>query len=265
MRAAEGIDLASGHHEIEWYGDRGAAALTPTFVFLHEGLGCVALWRDFPARLCARLNLPGFAYSRLGYGRSDKGTRPLPVNYHMLEAVEVLPAVLAAVGIDRPILIGHSDGGTIALLTAALPVTPKPLAVVTLAAHVFNEDVTVSGIERARAAFTTTSLRDRLARYHGDNLDQAFWGWCDVWLSPAFRDWNIEGWLPAVRCPVLVMQGVDDGYGSARQVAAICAGVCGPSEAMLLDGVGHAPHLEAPDEVISAIERFLRRHRLIDV
>lgn len=235
----------------------------PTLVFLHEGLGCVALWRDFPERLVARTGLPGFLYSRLGYGRSDPRPGPLPLDYHEPAAVDELPKILAAAGITRPLLIGHSDGGTIALLYAARGVRPPPLAVVTLAAHVFNEEVTIAGIERTKVAFETTDLRARLARYHGENVDGAFRGWCDVWLSAPFRDWNIESCLPAIRCPLLVIQGEEDPYGSPRQVSAICAGAGGEAEPALLPALGHAPHLEDPDTVIATISDFLGRHHLL--
>lgn len=235
------------------------AAGAPTLVFLHEGLGCVSLWRDFPARLAARTGLPGFVYSRLGYGRSDPGRRPLPLDYHTPEATDVLPKVLAAAAIARPILVGHSDGGTIALLNAAAHLAPEPLAAVTLAAHVFNEDITIAGIEQARLAFETTDLPARLARHHGENTEGAFRGWCDAWLSPPFRDWNVEACLPAITCPLLVIQGEADIYGSPRQVAAICAGAGGTAEPALLTGLGHAPHLEDPGRVIGAIAGFLAR------
>ncbi len=241
----------------------GAAANAPVLVFLHEGLGCVALWRDFPARLAARTGLAAFLYSRLGYGRSDPGARPFPLDYHTPEAVVVLPAILRMAGIARPILIGHSDGGTIALLNAAAHIAPQPVAVVTLAAHVFNEAVTISGIERTKEAFAAAGLRDRLARYHGENVDGAFHGWCDAWLDPAFRAWNIEAALPAIGCPALVIQGEADPYGSPQQVAAICAGAAGHAEPALLAGLGHAPHLEAPEAVAGRIAEFLARHRVI--
>jgi pimeloyl-ACP methyl ester carboxylesterase len=230
-----------------------------TLVLLHEGLGCCALWRAFPSALAKRTGLAAFAYSRAGYGRSSPGTRPLPFDYHRGEAADVLPKVLAAAGIARPVLIGHSDGGTIALIHAA-SATPPPTAVVTMAAHVFNEEVTLRGIEAAREAFAATDLRQRLSVYHGDNVDGAFWGWCDAWLSPAFRDWNVEDVLPAVTCPVLVIQGEDDHYGTSAQVDAIAGQVAGPSRRLILPHCGHAPHLEQPEETCAAIAAFLADH-----
>lgn len=231
----------------------------PTLVLLHEGLGCCALWRAFPSALARCTGLPVLAYSRAGYGRSSPGQRPLPLDYHAIEALEVLPKVLAAAGISRPVLIGHSDGGTIALIYAA-SAAAQPLAVVTMAAHVFNEEVTLRGIEAAREAFTSTDLRQRLSVYHGDNVDGAFWGWCDAWLSPLFRDWNVEEVLPAISCPVLVIQGADDHYGTVAQVEAIAGQVSGPARRLILSQCGHAPHLEQPEEACAAIAEFLAAH-----
>jgi pimeloyl-ACP methyl ester carboxylesterase len=231
----------------------------PTLVLLHEGLGCCALWRTFPSALVRRTGLSTFAYSRAGYGRSSPGRRPLPPDYHSVEALEVLPKVLAAAGISRPVLIGHSDGGTIALIYAGEAASP-PQAVVTMAAHVFNEEVTVRGIEAAREAFANTDLRQRLSVYHGDNVDQAFWGWCDAWLSPAFRSWSVEAVLPEVSCPVLVIQGKDDHYGTVAQVDAIAGQVSGPAQRLILQDCGHAPHLEQPEKSCGAIADFLAAH-----
>ena len=164
--------------------------------------------------------------------------------------------VLAAAGIGRSILVGHSDGGTIALLHAAGGRADGTLAIVTMAAHVFVEDVTIEGIRETKRAWEQEGLRDRLARWHGANVDGAFHGWCDVWLDPAFRDWNIERRLPAVRVPVLAMQGADDQYGTPAQIEAIARRVSGPAEALLLPGAGHSPHLDQPDVAIAAIRRF---------
>jgi pimeloyl-ACP methyl ester carboxylesterase len=234
----------------------------PTLVLLHEGLGCCGLWRTFPSALVRRTGLAAFAYSRAGYGRSSPGRRPLPLDYHSIEALEVLPKVLAATGIAKPVLIGHSDGGTIALIHAGKAPSP-PMAVVTMAAHVFNEGATLQGIEAARQAFATTDLRQRLSVYHGDNVDHAFWGWCDAWLSRDFRTWSVEAVLPGVSCPVLVIQGEDDHYGTAAQVDAIAGQVSGPAERLILPRCGHAPHLEQPEKTCSAIADFLAAHDII--
>ena len=239
--------------EVAWFGD--AAAPGPVLVFLHEGLGCVALWRDVPERLAGLTGRRAFAYSRAGYGRSDPCTLPRPATYHAAEALTVLPAVLDSAGIAEAVLIGHSDGGTIALMAAGRDARIK--GVVTMAAHVFNEAVTLDGIRTARAAWETTDLREKLRRYHGANVDLAFHGWNDTWQRPDFKDWNVEGCLARITCPVLVVQGADDHYGTEAQVAAIAYGVSGPAETLTIPGCGHAPQQEAPDVLFPAIARFV--------
>lgn len=235
----------------------------PTLVFLHEGLGSIALWRDFPTRLCDRLALPGLVYDRWGHGQSEPLDRPRDLRYLHDEAEIFLPEVLAAAAIDCPVLIGHSDGGTIALLYAAR-FPERPPAIVTEAAHVFVEDITVAGIRAAGRAYAETDLATRLARYHGDRTDSLFRAWHDRWLSPEFRAWNIEAELAAVTCPVLVLQGEADQYGTRAQVEAIARAVAGPAETALLPGVGHTPHQEAADRVLELIEGFLRRPLELD-
>ncbi len=213
------------------------------------------MWRDVPETLAGLTGLPAFAYSRAGYGRSEGIPLPRPADYHAPEAYDVLPAVLDAAGIGRAVLIGHSDGGTIALMAAGRD--PRIHGVVTMAAHVFNEDVTIRGIRAARKAWRETALRDRLRRYHGDNVEAAFFGWNDTWLTDAFRTWNVTDCLPSVTCPVLVVQGADDQYGTAAQVHAIASGVSGPARDLILPGCGHSPHLEAPDSLLPEIARFI--------
>lgn len=252
-----------GHRlECRWIGPGPAEAAT--LVFLHEGLGCVGLWKDFPDRLAERTGLGALVYSRPGYGRSDPVADLLPVDYHLTEAFEVLPRVLETAGVRRAVLVGTSDGGTIALMYAGRGDTPDPWrgridAVISMAAHVFNEDVTIRGIEEARAAYETTNVRDKLARYHGDNVDWAFWSWCNVWLSPAFRDWNVERFLPAIAVPVLVVQGENDHYGTLAQVEAITGQVSGPAEKAIIADCGHSPYLERPDATLEVMARFIER------
>jgi pimeloyl-ACP methyl ester carboxylesterase len=234
-----------------------AAAGAP-LVFLHEGLGCITLWRDFPARLCQRLGRPGIVYDRWGYGRSEPLDRPRQPGYLHDEARLFLPAVLQALEEPRAILVGHSDGGTIALLfAAAFPETAA--AVVTEAAHVFVEEVTLEGIRKAVDAYAATDLPARLARHHGERTDAVFRAWHETWLSPAFRGWNIEGELPRITCPTLVLQGEDDEYGTRAQVEAIVRGVSGPAESVLIPGCAHVPHHQAQDRVLDLIESFLGR------
>jgi pimeloyl-ACP methyl ester carboxylesterase len=225
-------------------------------VFLHEGLGSAGLWRDFPGRVAEAVGRPTtLVYSRLGYGRSAPVALPRPVSYMHDEALEALPSLLDETGIDRPVLVGHSDGASIALIHAGagFPVD----ALVLLAPHVFVEDRSIAGIEAATVAYEEGDLRRRLARHH-DDVDGAFRGWNDVWLSPSFRSWDITGVLPAITCPVLVVQEQDDPYGTLAQVDAIERGVSGPVERLVLPGTGHSPHLDHPDAVIAAIMSVLR-------
>jgi pimeloyl-ACP methyl ester carboxylesterase len=222
----------------------------PAIVLLHEGLGSIGLWRDVPRALHDATGRRTVAYSRAGYGRSGPVPLPRPLTYMHHEADVVLPALFTALGIERPVLVGHSDGASIALLAAGagLPVA----ALVLLAPHVIVEGVSVAAIAAARAAYAETDLRDRLARHH-DDVDVAFRGWNDAWLDPAFRDWNITDRLPGITAPMLVIQGADDPYGTTRQLDLIEAGVRGPFERLVLPGVGHAPHLEDEATVFAAI------------
>ncbi|PKN35114.1 MAG: alpha/beta hydrolase [Deltaproteobacteria bacterium HGW-Deltaproteobacteria-19] len=229
----------------------------PAILFLHEGLGSIGQWRDFPEALCARTGTAGFVYDRLGYGRSDTLPAPRTVRYLHDEALKALPAVLDALGLERPFLVGHSDGGTIALLFAA-EYPDRVRGVITEAAHVFVEEETLRGIREAVDLYRTTDLRERMARYHGDKVDAVFSGWADTWLSAEFRDWNVESFLPRVSCPLLVIQGVDDRYGTPAQVEAIVCGAAGPAEALLLPDCGHIPHQQARDRVLDAMTRFIR-------
>ncbi len=232
----------------------------PVLVFLHDGLGCVATWRDLPDRLAARTGLAAFVYSRAGYGASVSIPLPRPLDYEHREALDVLPRLLDVAGIDRCVLVGHSDGATMALIHAASAPAPRVNAIVAIAPHVFNEARSIDGIRRTFAAFRSGDLRARLARLHGDNVDCAFHGWADTWLHPEFRRWSITRELPKIRVPVLVIQGEADEYGSLAQVGAIVEGVSGPAETLVLPGCGHAPHRERATETEDAIAAFLHRH-----
>lgn len=251
------FDLYLGGQRLEaaWWGPLADAA--PTLVLLHEGLGCVDLWRDFPARLAAASGCGVLAYSRLGYGRSDPCPLPRPLTYMHDEALQVLPALLATVRVRDVILVGHSDGGSIALVHAGGCESPALRGVVTLAAHVFCEELSVRSIAAAKTAFEAGELRARLARYHGTNVDCAFRGWNDAWLDPEFRHWNLESYLPGIRVPVLALQGRDDEYGTGAQVDAIVAG-CG-AESLLLDDCGHAPQRDREQATLAAVTGFARR------
>ncbi len=227
----------------------------PPLVFLHEGLGSIDLWRGVPDEIAATAGEPTvLTYARHGYGASGPAQMPRPVTYMHHEADVVLPALLEATGLERPVLVGHSDGASIALLYAG---AGNPVAgLACLAPHVFVEAESIAGIEQARAVFESTDMSDRMARYHRDPV-ATFRGWNDVWLNEQFRTWNIEERLGGVTAPVLAIQGCDDQYGTLAQLDAIEAGISGPFQRLELDGIGHSPHTEARDDVVSAIAQFV--------
>lgn len=227
----------------------------PTLVLLHEGLGSVSTWRDFPDALATRTGCPVLVYSRAGHGASPPPDAPRGVRFMHDEATVVLPALLQQFAIDTPVLVGHSDGGSIALIYAG---TRPARGLVLLAPHVFVEDCSIESIARMRELYATTDLRARLARHHAD-VDAAFHGWNDVWLNPAFREWNIEEYLRAITCPVLVLQGEDDEYGTRAQVDAIAAQVSGPVDVELLPRCGHAPHRDQREKVLERVAAFVAR------
>ena len=228
----------------------------PTLVFLHEGLGSLRQWRDFPARLAAATGCGAFSYDRAGYGASSRGRPPpWPITFLHDEA-HALARVLAVAGLDDVVLIGHSDGASIALLHAASG-PPGVRGVVVEAPHVFVEDLTLSTIAAARDAYARDGLRDKLARYHGGNTDDLFYGWSGAWLDPAFRAWNIEAELRSIRTPIAALQGRDDTYGTLAQLDALCEGVSGRCEPHLLDRCGHAPHRDQPDASLALMAEFI--------
>jgi pimeloyl-ACP methyl ester carboxylesterase len=226
----------------------------PAIVMLHEGLGSIAHWRDFPARVAERTGCGVLVYSRYGYGNSDRLAEKRPVDYMHREGEVVLPALLEQLGIANPVLLGHSDGASIAIIFAGkYPQAAR--ALILEAPHVFVEDLSVESIARAKTVYETTDLARKLARYHA-HPDQTFWGWNDIWLDPRFRSWNIEGYLDAIRCPVLVIQGEDDEYGTLRQVEAIRARVP-QAEVLLLPNCRHAPHRDQPEAALERIAKFI--------
>lgn len=231
----------------------------PTLVFLHEGIGSVSLWRDFPDALAAATGCEAVVYSRYGYGQSDVLDGPRTQDYMHHEALVVLPALLAQLGVRHPLPVGHSDGASIALMFAARH--PETHAVVVEAPHVFVEDEAIAGIRAAKVAWETTDLRARLARHHADP-DRTFAGWNDTWLEPSFRAWNIEAFLPGIRCPVLAIQGFDDEYGTMAQPDAVARQVSGPCEVLRLERCGHSPHRDRFEDVRDAIARFVAAHPL---
>jgi pimeloyl-ACP methyl ester carboxylesterase len=239
-----------GGRRIETLELEGDAARRP-LVLLHEGLGSVGLWRDFPRQLADATGRRVIAFSRFGHGRSDRPPAPRTPRFFHEEALEVLPALLPQLGADEPILVGHSDGASIALIHAAQhPVT----SLVLLAPHVVVEDVTVESIRETREQYLTGGLRERMARHH-DDPDSAFWGWCDVWLDPAFRAWSLEPEAAQVSAPMLLIQGADDPYGTLDQLDRIEAHAPGETERLVVPG-GHSPHLDEPAAVVEAIARF---------
>ncbi|MCW5633935.1 MAG: alpha/beta hydrolase [Rubrivivax sp.] len=263
--------MTDGFAEFDWAGRRVRVELawvgadepgSPLVVFLHEGLGSVAMWRDFPERLCRSVGARGLVYSRPGYGRStprapDEHWAP---DFMHRQAHEVLPALLHALGIDgaeRPLwLFGHSDGGSIALLHAKRA-DARLAGLVVLAPHILVEDLSITSIAKARDAYLGTDLRARLAKYH-DDPDSAFWGWNDIWLAPAFRHWSIEAEIGAIRCPVLAMQGLDDEYGTLEQVRGIARRLPG-TRIVEVAQCGHSPHRDQPAVVIEAVSSFMGR------
>ncbi|HEY3125147.1 MAG TPA: alpha/beta hydrolase [Thermoanaerobaculia bacterium] len=241
--------------EYRWIGPRPDRA--PTIVFLHEGLGCLAMWRDFPDRMTSATGCGALVYSRMGYGASDPVPGPRSVRFMHDEALEVLPAVIERFKLEEVILFGHSDGASIAVIYAGALLAPVG-ALVLEAPHVFVEPICIESIARMAREYETTRLRERLARHHGSNTDSMFRTWTDVWLGPEFQHWNIEEYLPAIQSPVLVVQGEDDEYGTVRQVDAVVTQVSGPAESLVLARCGHSPHSDHPDAVLEAAGRFVR-------
>ena len=250
----EQVEVAG--RRLEYYWTRPPAAGETALIFLHEGLGSASLWRDFPAAVSEATSCPALVYSRYGYGGSDVLTEKRSVDYMHHEALEVLPALRAELGIEDPVLVCHSDGASIALIHAGAGKWPVR-ALALEAAHVFVEDESIAGIETAKVAYETTDLPQRLARHHAD-ADKTFFGWNDIWLDPAFRTWNIEDCLAAIACPTLVIQGADDEYGTIAQVEAILDQVSGPVETRMLPACGHSPHRDQRVQTLDAITGFIK-------
>lgn len=248
--------------EHQWIAAQRSAA--PLLVFLHEGLGSIAMWKDFPQRLCDAAQCRGLVYSRPGYGRSTPraAEEAWGLDFMHRQAHEVLPALLDALGVDTqahpPWLYGHSDGASIALLYAA-KFARRIAGAIVLAPHIIVEDLSVASIEGARQAYVDTDLRARLARYH-DDPDSAFWGWNRIWLDPPFRHWSIEREIGTIACPLLAVQGLNDEYGTLEQIRGIARRVP-QAELVELPDCGHSPHRDQADRLIAASVDFLARHR----
>jgi len=248
----EWLDVGGRRLEAAWWGpDAG-----PAIVLLHEGLGCVAMWRGFPARLAEATGRRVFAWSRAGYGASTPIRPPRPLTYMHDEAADWVRPVLDAACVRECILLGHSDGGSIAALYAGTQADARLRGLALLAPHFFVEDISIAGIEAARDRYLTGDLRERLARYHAD-VDGAFWGWNGAWLNPAFRAWDISAEAAGIAVPTLVVQGLADPYGTAAQVAALQSVAGAWVRPALLAGVGHSPHLEATTATLEAVAAFV--------
>ncbi|MDO9566949.1 MAG: alpha/beta hydrolase [Candidatus Desulfaltia sp.] len=251
----EYIRVGGKRMEIAWLGPAPKDA--PTLIFLHEGLGCVNMWHDFPAELSKTTGCGALVYSRLGYGRSDPCFLPRSIRYVHDEGLKVLPELIKTTGIRNCILIGHSDGGSIAIVySGGTPASPLQ-GLITEAAHVFCEEITIRSIQHARKSYQKGGLRQKLEKHHGANTDCAFWGWNNTWLHPDFVNWNIEEYLPAIKKPMLVIQGENDQYGTLAQVDAIARQAGAGAEVIVLPDCGHSPHNEQKAAILKAMADFI--------
>lgn len=243
--------------DYQWVGVSKIAA--PVMVFLHEGLGSVALWKEFPDALCQRLHMRGLVYSRPGYGSSTprNANEFWDVDFMHQQAWDVLPTLLSTLNVKSPWLFGHSDGGSIALLHASR-FTEQCAGAIVVAPHIMVEDISIRSIDEARQAYQDGGLREKLARYH-DDVDSAFFGWNDAWLNPAFRDWSIESELSSIRCPLLAIQGEHDEYGTLRQITDIKVHVP-HTQLLTIADCGHSPHRDQPHAVMTAVSEFFAHH-----
>lgn len=245
-------------HRIEYDFIHASGTDAPVMIFLHEGLGSLSTWKDFPGRVAHATGCNALVYSRYGYGQSDALRAARRVDFMHDEALKALPELLDKLEVQRPILFGHSDGGSIALIHAGG--SGRPIAgVIAMAPHVVIEDISIKSIKAAKQTYETTDLKDRLGRYHA-HPDSAFRGWNDIWLDPEFRNWNIEEFLPPIMCPVLAIQGEDDEYGTMQQIDLI-ARFASDVDLLKLTDCRHSPHLDQPGAVIEAVTRFVDRIR----
>jgi pimeloyl-ACP methyl ester carboxylesterase len=258
MALADSGFLDIGVHKLEYrmIGPRPDAA--PTLVLLHEGLGCVGLWNDFPDKLAKATGCGVLVYSRAGYGQSTPVRLPRPLTYMHDEAHETLPLLLDIIGFERGLLIGHSDGASIAAIYAGSHQDHRVGGLVLMAPHFFTEDMGIASIEEARKAYAATDLRARLARWHAD-VDNAFKGWNGAWLDPDFRQWDITEFLAYIRVPVLIVQGEDDQYGTVKQIEVAERECYCPVEVALLPGARHSPQRDKPEATLKAMSDFVAR------
>jgi pimeloyl-ACP methyl ester carboxylesterase len=250
--------LHIGGSELEYRMIGPPPSEAPTIVMLHEGLGSVGLWGDFPDLLQAETGVGVFVYSRAGYGASTSVTLPRPLDYMSVEALDVLPALLDRTGFRRGLLLGHSDGASIAAIYAGGRSDHRIRGVAMIAPHFVVEDVSVASIAEIKRAYESTELRARLARWHRD-VDNAFHGWNDAWLDPGFRRWDISEYLAYIRVPVAIIQGADDQYGTVRQIEIAQQECYCPVDVTVISGAAHAPHREAPELTLSVVSEFVKR------
>ena len=250
--------LTAGGKSLEWKAYGPTPEESPTIVMLHEGLGCAALWRDFPQKVAEATGWGVFVYSRAGYGQSEAAQLPRPLDYMTREAVEVLPQVLDVIGFQRGVLMGHSDGATISAIYAGSIEDFRVRGLILMAPHFFTEDMGLEAIAQAAEAYASGDLRDRMAKYHADP-DHTFRGWNDAWLDPAFKAWDVSEVIDYLRIPTLAIQGTQDQYGTLRQIDEIESRSYAPVDVVVLDGVKHAPHQDAPDAVLGAVVEFCTR------
>jgi pimeloyl-ACP methyl ester carboxylesterase len=247
--------LTIGASDLEYRMVGPAPGQAPTIVMLHEGLGSAALWGDFPEKLQAASGAGVFAYSRAGYGASSPVKLPRPLDYMHVEALDVLPKLLDAIGLRRGMLLGHSDGASIAAIYAGAHQDHRVQGIALMASHFIVEDISVTSIAAIKQAYETTELKAKLARWHRD-VDNAFYGWNGAWLDPKFRDWDISEYLAYIRVPVMIVQGVDDQYGTMRQIEIAQDECYCPVDVVVVPGAGHSPHREAPKATLDAVADF---------
>lgn len=255
--------LVAGNHRIcyKWIRKEWIKPSQPVMVFVHEGLGCIGKWKDFPETLSNRVSLPAFVYERYGYGHSEPLKEPRQPDYIQREALQVLPEILEKTGIhNRLILVGHSDGGSIALMYAS-KFPHNVISLILEAPHVMVEKMSMDGLKAAVWAYEHGDLRERLEKYHGENTDSMFRGWANLWMDERSRTWNIESFLPGIISPVLFIQGEEDEYGSVKQLYAIKKGTSGPVEDFIIPGCGHIPHQQAEEKVLKRMKEFIQRYR----
>jgi pimeloyl-ACP methyl ester carboxylesterase len=234
-----------------------------TLVLLHEGLGCLAMWKDFPRQLAKLTGCQTLTYSRAGYGASSPCSRPWPLTFMHNEGLNVLPKIIEAAKINKAVLVGHSDGASIALINAGGIADERIRGLVLMAPHVFVEELTLASIRESRSAYENSDLRARLARYHGDKVDSTFLGWANAWLDKGFLTWNLEAFLPAIEIPTLLIQGSLDNYGTRKQLDTINELLPGGAEMNILHDCGHSPFRECPGETLQAIAGFLDKYHMV--